>query len=73
MTPADTSETTLGWNLGGGINLGTPGIALFLEARFVDVSGGLGYSCPLATSCPRQPGPKTTFLPIMAGLRFGSP
>jgi len=27
MTPADTSETTLGWNLGGGINLGTPGVA----------------------------------------------
>ena len=26
--------------------------ALFIETRFVHVAGGLGYSCPLRTSCP---------------------
>ncbi len=68
---ADTSESTFAWNVGGGISYSLPSVALFVEARFVDVTGGLGYSCPLATSCPRQSGPQSTFVPITAGVRFG--
>ncbi|HEX9215873.1 MAG TPA: outer membrane beta-barrel protein [Gemmatimonadales bacterium] len=71
--PADTSESTFAWNVGGGISYSMPSVVLFVEARFVDVTGGLGYSCPLATSCPRQPGPQSTFVPITAGVRFGGP
>jgi len=71
--PADTAETTVAWNLGAGILYSTRGVVLFFEARYVDVAGGLGFSCPLATSCARQPGPRTTFLPLMAGIRFGGP
>jgi hypothetical protein len=69
--PADTAETTVAWNVGAGILYSTGGVVLFVEGRYVDVAGGLGFSCPLATSCARQPGPRTTFLPIMAGVRFG--
>ena len=68
---ADTSESTLAWNLGGGLGYDMPGVTLFIEARFVEVTGGLGYSCPLATSCPRQSGPQSTFVPIAVGIRFG--
>ncbi len=67
---ADTSESTFAWNVGGGISYSLPSVALFVEGRFVDVTGGLGYSCPLATSCPRQSGPRSTFVPITAGIRF---
>jgi opacity protein-like surface antigen len=69
--PADTAETTVAWNVGAGVLYSARGVTFFLEARYVDVAGGLGFSCPLATSCARQPGPRTTFLPIMAGIRFG--
>ena len=68
---ADTSESTFAWNVGGGISYSLPSVALFVEGRFVDVTGGLGYSCPLATSCPRQSGPQSTFVPITAGVTFG--
>ena len=69
---ADTSETTLSWNLGAGISVGGGSVAaVFFEARYVHVAGGLGYSCPLPTSCPRQFGPASTFIPVTAGIRFG--
>lgn len=71
--PGDTSETTHAWNVGAGILYRTRGLHLFFEARYVNVSGGLGFICPLPTSCPRQHGPRTTFVPIMAGIQLGKP
>jgi opacity protein-like surface antigen len=71
LSSADTSESTVAWNLGAGIKIGGSVTALFIETRYVHVAGGLGYSCPLRTSCPRQSGPPTTFVPITAGIRFG--
>jgi len=56
---ADNSETRFAWNLGGGIGLRVRGTALFLEARYIDVGAVSGF-------------PRTTFLPITAGIRFGS-
>jgi opacity protein-like surface antigen len=57
---ADTSETKFAWNLGGGMLYRLRGAALFLEARYVDVTAVSGF-------------PKTTFLPITAGMRLGGP
>ena len=71
--PADTSQTTFAWNAGVGVVYTIRALNLFLEARYVSVAGGLGFSCPLGKSCPRQPGPRTTFVPIMAGIRLGKP
>jgi opacity protein-like surface antigen len=55
---ADNSDTKFSWNLGGGILYRMRGAALFLEARYVDVAAVSGL-------------PKTTFLPITAGVRLG--
>jgi len=71
LASADSSETTLAWNLGAGVVLGSAVAAVFLEARYMHVDGGLGYSCPLRTSCPRRAGPAPTFLPIIVGLQVG--
>lgn len=71
FSSADTSERTVAWNLGAGITIGGSVTALFIETRYVHVAGGLGYSCPLPTSCPRENGPRTKFVPITAGIRFG--
>ena len=71
--PADTSQTTVAWNVGVGVLYNIRALHLFLEARYVSVAGGLGFSCPLATSCPRLLGPRTTFVPILAGIQFGKP
>lgn len=60
----------MAWNLGAGIKIGGSVTALFIETRYLHVAGGLGYSCPLRTSCPRQSGSPTTFVPITAV--FGS-
>jgi opacity protein-like surface antigen len=59
----DNSATKLAWNLGGGLVYalrGGRGAALFLEARYVNVAAVPGF-------------PRTTFLPITAGVRFGGP
>jgi len=58
----------MAWNLGAGIKIGGSVTALFIETRYAHVAGGLGYSCPLRTSCRRQNGPPTTFVPITAGI-----
>jgi outer membrane protein with beta-barrel domain len=52
------SKTKLAGNLGGGIVYGLPGVALFLEARYVNVAPVSGF-------------PRTTFVPITTGVRFG--
>jgi len=57
---SDNSATRFAWNLGGGVRYRMRGTTLFLEARYVDVTAVAGF-------------PKTTFLPITAGIRFGSP
>lgn len=56
----DNSATKLTWNLGGGLVYGLRGAALFLEARYVNVAAVPGF-------------PRTTFLPITGGVRFGGP
>jgi opacity protein-like surface antigen len=56
----DNSATRFAWNLGGGMRYRMRGVTLFLEARYVDVAAVTGF-------------PKTTFLPITVGIRFGSP
>lgn len=71
LASADSSETTFAWNLGAGVALGSAVAAVFLEARYMHVAGGLGYSCPLRTSCPRGAGPAPTFFPIIVGLQVG--
>jgi opacity protein-like surface antigen len=55
---ADNSETKFAWNVGGGILYRMRGATLFLEGRYVDVAAVSRF-------------PKTTFLPITAGLRLG--
>lgn len=56
---SDVSETKLAWNFGGGLNFSLGGgSALFFEARYVDVDAVSGF-------------PKTTFVPITAGIRVG--
>jgi opacity protein-like surface antigen len=54
----DNSETKLAWNLGAGISYRFGGVAAFLEARYVNPAAVSGF-------------PRTTFLPIIAGVRFG--
>jgi opacity protein-like surface antigen len=54
----DNAATKLAWNLGGGLVCGLRGMALFFEARYVNVAAVSGF-------------PRTTFLPITAGVRFG--
>ena len=57
---SDRAATKLAWNLGGGLTLGLRGVALFLEARYVNVAAVSGF-------------PRTTFLPFTTGIRFGGP
>lgn len=52
------AATKLAWNLGGGVSYGLGAVALFIEARYVNVAAVSGF-------------PRTTVLPITAGLRFG--
>jgi opacity protein-like surface antigen len=54
----DNTATKLAWNLGAGLDCGLRGIALFFEARYVNIAAVSGF-------------PRTTFLPITAGVRFG--
>jgi Outer membrane protein beta-barrel domain len=54
----DRAATKLAWNLGGGLDFGLRGVALFFEARYVNVAAVSGF-------------PRTTFLPFTAGIRFG--
>ena len=56
----DHAATKLAWNLGGGLVLGLRGVALFFEARYVNVAAVSGF-------------PRTTFLPFTTGIRFGGP
>lgn len=55
---ADTSETKFAWNAGAGFTYGLGGVALFLEARYFDVAKVFNVA-------------KTSFVPIVAGVRFG--
>lgn len=55
----DNSATTLAWNVGGGMVWNLRKVSLLLEARFVDVAPVSGF-------------PRMTFIPITAGIRFGS-
>jgi opacity protein-like surface antigen len=54
----ENSETKLAWNLGAGVSFRLGGGAAFLELRYVNLAAVSGF-------------PRTTFLPIIAGLRFG--
>jgi len=54
----DNAATKLAWNLGAGLDCGLRGMVLFFEARYVNVAAVAGF-------------PRTTFLPITAGVRFG--
>ena len=56
----DQGATKLAWNLGGGLTFGLRGVALFFEARYVNVAAVSGF-------------PRTTFLPFTTGIRFGGP
>ena len=55
---ASDAATKLAWNLGAGVDFGLRGVALFFEARYVNVAAVSGF-------------PRTTFLPFTAGIRFG--
>ena len=57
---ADRAATKLAWNLGGGLAFGLRRVALFFEARYVNVAAVPGF-------------PRSTFLPFTAGIRFGAP
>jgi len=57
---ADNAATKVAWNLGGGILYRLRSAALFLEARYIDVAAVSGF-------------PRTTWVPIAAGIRFGGP
>jgi len=57
---ADNAATKLAWNLGGGLAFGLRRVALFFEARYVNVAAVPGF-------------PRSTFLPFTAGIRFGAP
>jgi outer membrane protein with beta-barrel domain len=54
----DNAETKLAWNLGGGLIYSLRTFAVLLEARLVDVAAVSGF-------------PRTTFLPVTVGVRFG--
>ncbi|HEX4628294.1 MAG TPA: outer membrane beta-barrel protein [Gemmatimonadales bacterium] len=54
----DDTATKLAWNVGGGATYRLGGVAVFVEARYVTVGAAAGF-------------PRTTFLPITAGVRFG--
>jgi opacity protein-like surface antigen len=56
----DQAATKLGWNLGAGLTFGLRRVALFFEARYVNVAAVPGF-------------PRTTFLPFTTGIRFGGP
>jgi opacity protein-like surface antigen len=56
---SDTSETKLAWNFGGGLSFPLGGgAALFFEARYIDIGAVSNF-------------PRTTFVPVTAGLRLG--
>jgi len=55
---ADNSGTKFAWNLGGGVAYRVRGAALFVEARSLNVAALAGF-------------PRTTLLPITAGVRLG--
>lgn len=55
---ANDAATKLAWNLGGGVSYGLGAVALFFEARYVNVAAVTGF-------------PRATVLPITTGLRFG--
>jgi opacity protein-like surface antigen len=54
----DDTATKVAWNLGAGATYHLARVALFLEARYVSVAAAASF-------------PRTTFLPITAGVRFG--
>ncbi len=56
----DRAATKPAWNLGGGLTFGLRGVALFFEARYVNIAAVSGF-------------PRTTFLPFTTGIRFGAP
>ncbi len=55
---ASDAATKLAWNLGGGLTYAVGAVALFVEARYVNVAAVTGF-------------PRATVLPITTGLRFG--
>ena len=57
-TTVDTSKTKFTWNGGAGLSYRLGGAALFLEARYFDMSAPFG-------------GSDIKFVPIIAGVRFG--
>ncbi len=58
-TTSDTSQTKFAWNFGGGLNFPLGGgAALFFEARYIDIDALPNF-------------PRTTFVPITAGIRLG--
>ena len=56
----DRAATKPAWNLGGGLTVGLRAVALYFEARYVNVAAVSGF-------------PRTTFLPFTTGIRFGGP
>ncbi len=56
----NNSGTKLAWNLGGGLTYRLRSAALFLELRYVSAAAVSGF-------------PKTTFMPLTIGIRFGAP
>src|SRR5437763_17101854 len=56
----DRAATKPAWNLGAGLTFGLRGVALFFEARYVNIAAVSGF-------------PRTTFLPFTTGIRFGAP
>ncbi|PYP44179.1 MAG: hypothetical protein DMD42_08485 [Gemmatimonadetes bacterium] len=55
---ADTSKTKFTWNGGAGLSYGMRGAALFVEARYYNISSPFG-------------GTDLRYIPIIAGVRFG--
>jgi opacity protein-like surface antigen len=53
----DNAETKLAWNLGAGVSYRLGGVDAFLEARYINLAAVSGF-------------PRTTFFPIIAGVRF---
>ncbi|HVH66713.1 MAG TPA: outer membrane beta-barrel protein [Gemmatimonadales bacterium] len=53
----DDSGTKIAWNLGAGLSYGVGGVIAFLETRYVNLAAVSGF-------------PRTTFLPITAGIRL---
>jgi opacity protein-like surface antigen len=58
-TSTDETATKVAWNLGGGVTYRLASVAVFLEARYVSVAAAATF-------------PRTTFLPITAGVRVGA-